>query len=138
MQGTKSILLEPVESERLTNAKIIWLSTVSKDLIPHLVPIWFVLNESKLFICTESKSVKIRNMQNNSNIAFSLEDGITPLVGVGKAIFIGKPDEKKNSSVIKQFKDKYDWNILQDEQYNNLVEIEINKLLFRQKKSDTK
>lgn len=136
MQGTKSILLEPVESERLTNAKIIWLSTVSKDLIPHLVPIWFVLNDSKLFICTESKSVKVRNMLNNPIVAFSLEDGIRPLAGVGKVIFIRKPDEKKDSTVIKKFKDKYDWNILQDEQYNNLIEIEIEKLLFRQKKSD--
>ena len=40
-------LLNAKDSERLTMAKILWLATVSPNSIPHLVPVWFVLNESK-------------------------------------------------------------------------------------------
>ena len=118
------------DQKRLSNAKIIWISTVSNNLIPHLVPVWFVMIDSKIYVCTEEKSVKVKNLKENSNLAFSLEDGINPLIGNGKAI-VRYPDKNKDSLLIKGFKEKYGWDITTDEQYDILLEIKITKLLFR-------
>ena len=123
-------LLNAKDSERLTMAKILWLATVSPNSIPHLVPVWFVLNESKLYICTSEKSEKFSHIKGNCNVAFALEDGISPVSGNGKVI-IRKPNEKNDILVIRKFKEKIDWNILTDKQYTILLEIEITKLLMR-------
>ena len=48
---------------RLLTEKNIWLATVRPDGRPHLVPIWFISLNEKVYICTEGKSVKIKNIQ---------------------------------------------------------------------------
>ena len=128
-------LLNLEETKRLEESKILWFTTVSKKSIPHMVPIWSVFHESKLYVCTEDSSIKIKHLKNNPHLAFSLEDGINPLSGQGKAL-IRLPDQNKDSLIIKKFKDKYDWDITIDKQYTTLLEIEITNILMRKKEKD--
>ena len=124
-------LLNSSDAERLTKEKNLWLSTVSSESIPHIVPIWFVLHESKLYICTGKHSIKAKHIRNNPNIAFALEHGINPVSGIGKCII--KDIKTINSSIITKFKEKYDWDITTDKDYTLLIEIEIEKMLLRKK-----
>ncbi|HLE28937.1 MAG TPA: pyridoxamine 5'-phosphate oxidase family protein, partial [Anaerolineales bacterium] len=60
---------------RLDSAQNVWVATVRPDGRPHLVPVWFVMDGGRWYICTAPDSVKARNLQTNSRIALALEDG---------------------------------------------------------------
>lgn len=123
-------VLNSQDSERLINSKILWISTVSKNLTPHLVPVWHVLDHSKIYICIGKHSVKFHNIKGNHNVASALEDGINPLAGTGRAVF-RNPNVDQDKVIIQKFKEKYDWDISTDKDYTMLVEIEISKLFMR-------
>lgn len=124
-------LLTSSDTERLIKEKNIWISTVSNESIPHLVPIWFVLHDSKLYICTSDQSKKAKHIKNNPKIAFALEDGINPVSGIGTCFIKNK--NTIDPLIIAKFKEKYDWDITTDNDYTLLVEIEIKRILMRKK-----
>ena len=105
---------------RLLTEKNIWLATVRADGRPHLVPIWFVWVNEKVYICTEGKSVKIKNIQANSRVSVALENGTQPAIAEGAARILQQPYP---IDVIAEFKHKYEWDITTDASYNVLVEI---------------
>ena len=51
-------ILTPEIIEKLEKQKNLWFSSVRVDGRPHLVPVWFVWYEGKIFIGTEPKSVR--------------------------------------------------------------------------------
>ncbi len=105
---------------RLLTEKNIWLATVRSDGRPHLVPIWFVWVNEKIYICTEEKSVKIKNLQGNPRASVALENGSQPAIAEGTARVLQRPYP---ADVIAEFKHKYEWDIATDASYNILVEI---------------
>lgn len=111
--------IDPQVEQRLTTERNIWLATVRSNGQPHLVPIWFVWHQQKIYICTESKSIKARNILGNPNVAASLEDGDKPIVLEGQA----KSIEKTEPTLIAAFQSKYNWDITTDTQYNQMIEI---------------
>ena len=116
--------IDPQVEQRLTTERNIWLATVRSDGRPHLVPVWFVWLDQKIFICTESKSLKARNILGNPNIAAALEDGDKPIVLEGLA----KPIEQAAPTLVAAFQSKYDWDITTDVQYNQMIEIEVKRI----------
>ncbi len=63
------------------------LVTVKKDGSPHVVPIWFTLDDTAvnadnasvdIIFTTGSKSVKARNIQRNSTVSVCVDDQIPP------------------------------------------------------------
>jgi nitroimidazol reductase NimA-like FMN-containing flavoprotein (pyridoxamine 5'-phosphate oxidase superfamily) len=107
---------------RLDTAPNIWLATVRSNGRPHLVPIWFVLDEERWYICTGKQSVKARNLLANPRVALALEDGTNAFVVEGAARAVAPSAE-----VIRKFKSKYDWDITADPPYDTVFEIEIEK-----------
>lgn len=107
-------------SKKLESQKIIWFGSVRPDGRPHLVPIWFVWLEDHLYVSTEPKSVKSRNLQTNQNVALALEDGAHPVICEGIAQIILPPwsDEIKTA-----FLNKYEWDLDKETQYNELIEV---------------
>ena len=112
--------LDPKVKQRLTTESNIWLATVRADYTPHLAPIWFVWIDGKVYVCTAASSVKARNMQANSSVTFALENGNAPVVLEGRARPIGSVPP----AVIDAFQRKYDWNIVTDTTYDQVIEIE--------------
>ncbi len=110
---------------RLLTDKNIWLSTVRPDGRPHLVPIWFVWQNERCYVCMQ-ESVKLRNMRANPGVVFALEDGNKPVIAEGVATLISPPFP---SDLALAFKDKYNWDITTDPGYNTVVEIEPKKWL---------
>lgn len=112
-------MFKPQDRARLENAHNLWLATVRPNHAPHLVPIWFVFAQEKIYLCTARDSVKARNISHNSRVAFSLEDGNDPLVVQGDAkILTAAP-----SAVRARFQEKYSWDIRRDPTYNCVIEI---------------
>lgn len=119
-----------VDYNRLSKEKNIWLASVRNNNKPHLIPIWFVLYNNHLFLCTISTSIKIKNISKNKYVIFSLENGDDPLIVEGEALVKYKP---YNNEIIQLYKDKYDWDIENDKEYDCLVEIIPERILFRKK-----
>lgn len=116
--------IDPQIDQRLTQERNIWLATVRSGGQPHLVPIWFVWHRQKVYICTGSKSIKAQNIIGNPQVALALEDGDKPIVIEGQAKSIGKADQ----ATIDEFQKKYDWNITTDQQYDQVIEIEVKRI----------
>ena len=118
--------LDPKVKHRLTTESNIWLATARPNGTPHLAPIWFVWVEGRVYVCTSADSVKARNLRTNPSVSFALENGNAPVVLEGRACFTSI--ESVPPAVIEAFQRKYDWNILTDNTYNQLIEIEPMKI----------
>ena len=118
--------ISQVVQERLERAPNIWVSTVRPDGRPHLVPVWFVWVEGRIYICIEPESRKGRNLDANPNITVALEDAAHPVICEGEGRFLPKPWPEP---VIVAFRDKYDWDISDGGRYSGLVEIAPRKWL---------
>src|SRR5712692_6328363 len=101
--------------ERLRTARNIWLATVRPNHAPHLIPIWFIAHDDKIYICTDPASVKVRNLKQNERVAVALEDGSAPLILEGTAHVLARADTP--AAVVTEFKTKYDWDISDGDQY---------------------
>ena len=106
-------------------ARNVWFATVRPDGRPHLVPVWYVLEGDRWYVCVQANSVKARNLLENQAVSLALEDGDHPLVVEGQARAI-----EKTASVAEKFKAKYDWDIMSDGQYNQLVEVSVSRRLL--------
>jgi hypothetical protein len=93
---------------RLLSDRNIWLATV------------------RIYICTESKSVKVRNIKANPRASAALEDGGKPMIAEGTAALLERPYP---DDVVAAFTDKYQWDISTDGSYNLLIEIAPEKWL---------
>ena len=79
--------------EFLKKQKILHLATLNNKDNPHVVPVWYLFNSKKLYIGTNSKTEKAKNVKNNSKVSFCVDVGInSPDIfgvmgqGVGKLI----------------------------------------------------
>ena len=106
-------------------ARNVWFATVRPDGRPHLVPIWFVIEGDRWYVCTQADSVKARNLKANSAVSLALEDGDHPFVVEGQARTI-----EKTASVAEKFKAKYSWDIMSDDQYTQLIEVTVSRRLL--------
>lgn len=116
----RPMTLDPQVERRLQTEQNLWLATVRPDGTPHLVPIWFVWVTGKIYLCTGADSVKVRNLLQNPHVTIALEDGNQPIVIEGLAQPIGTVPKP----VIAAFQKKFDWNISTDGEYNQVIEIE--------------
>lgn len=106
--------------ERLEKQRTIWFSSVRVDGRPHLAPVWFVWFEGKIYIGTDPKSVKRKNIQSNPRVTLALEDGTHPVICEGIARAVEQPWPER---LLAAFFSKYEWDLLKEQQYNLLVEI---------------
>ena len=79
--------------EFLKKQKVLRLSTIEKDKMPHIVPVWYVYSAKKIYIGTNTRTQKIKNIKKNKNVAFCVDVGmrspdIYGVLGQGKANLI--------------------------------------------------
>jgi hypothetical protein len=116
----------PEDLEKLTQAANIWFASVRSDGRPHLTPVWFVYDGLHLYVSIDPKGIKNRNLTTNPNVSLALEDGSHPLICEGQAALLHQP---YSPEILALFQKKYDWDIREDGQYNQLVEITPEKWL---------
>ena len=112
--------LTPQALEKLENQKVIWFGSVRPDGRPHLAPIWFVWHNNRIYVSTEPKSVKRRNIEKNRRVVLALEDGTNPLICEGTAQSLPAP---WSEDLVAAFMKKYEWDLHKEEQYNDVIEV---------------
>jgi PPOX class probable F420-dependent enzyme len=113
---------------QMQDAKNIWFASVRPDGRPHLVPIWFVWHEGKVWISTGVGSRKDKNIQQNPHVSVSLEDGTNPVVIEGEAR--QETDLTIRDQLAPLFMEKYEWDFRTDSEYGMLISVTPMKILF--------
>ena len=62
--------------EFLKTQKILRLSTIDKNNFPHITPVWYMFSGKKIYIGTDTKSQKIKNIQKNNHVSFCVDVGV--------------------------------------------------------------
>lgn len=113
---------------RLEAAPNIWLATVRPNGRPHLIPIWFVWLDGKVWISTGDGSRKHLNIRHNPHVSVSLEDGTNPLVLEGTAR--EETDPAVRDQLAPHFLKKYEWDFRKDDEYGMLISVTPLKMLL--------
>ncbi len=79
--------------EFLKSQKVLRLATIGNDSSPHIVPVWYLYSSKKIYIGTNTRTQKVRNLKKNKRIAFCIDVGINApnifgVNGKGKANLI--------------------------------------------------
>lgn len=83
--------------EQLKNAKYITLETYKKNNQPVRTPVWFVQNNSKLYVITREKTGKVKRLRNNPHLKLATCTFLgKPTSGLisGTAIFVSMDETK--------------------------------------------
>ena len=62
--------------EFLKTQKILRLSTIDKNDFPHITPVWYMFSGKKIYIGTDTKSQKIKNLEKNNHVSFCVDVGV--------------------------------------------------------------
>ena len=62
--------------EFLKIQKILRLSTIDKNNFPHITPVWYMFNDEKIYIGTNTKNQKIKNIEKNNHVSFCVDVGV--------------------------------------------------------------
>jgi nitroimidazol reductase NimA-like FMN-containing flavoprotein (pyridoxamine 5'-phosphate oxidase superfamily) len=71
--------------ERLLRSHDFWLATVTPEGAPHLMPVWAIWREGRLWFSSSNGSRKARNLGAESRCVVSTEDPLEPVVVHGRA-----------------------------------------------------
>ena len=79
--------------EFLRKEKILRLATIDKDSTPHIVPVWYLYNGKKIYIGTNTKTEKAKNVKSHKKVSFCVDVGINApdifgVMGKGNAVLI--------------------------------------------------
>ncbi len=72
------------------------IGTAMKNGRPHVTPIWYMLEEGKLFINTTTDRVKFRNIRRDPRVSFLVDDGYPYLMIMGRARIASERDALKD------------------------------------------
>lgn len=82
-----------MNSKFLKTQKILRLATIDSSGNPHIVPVWYMYKDNKIYIGTNTRTRKTKNIKKNSKVAFCVDIGINApnivgIMGTGKAKMI--------------------------------------------------
>jgi len=60
---------------------------------PHVVPVFFTYNDGKVYIQTDRKSIKVKNLLRNNNVAIAVYNGEEAVIIRGKGQIIDDDNE---------------------------------------------
>jgi nitroimidazol reductase NimA-like FMN-containing flavoprotein (pyridoxamine 5'-phosphate oxidase superfamily) len=89
------------QDDFLKTSKVLHLATIDSNHSPHIVPVWYIYTAKKFYIGTNSKTKKVKNLQNNNHTSFCVDKGINApniygVMGQGKAnVILDKIKVKK-------------------------------------------
>jgi PPOX class probable F420-dependent enzyme len=72
------------------------IATVGADGGPHVVPVWFTVDDRDLMFSTSSHSVKARNLVRDPRVGVAVDDETPPFAFVsitGRAVLVERPDD---------------------------------------------
>jgi general stress protein 26 len=64
------------QTEFLKKEKILHLATIGDKNMPHIVPVWYIYYSKKIYIGTNTRTQKIKNIKINKKVSFCVDVGI--------------------------------------------------------------
>ncbi|MDE1764177.1 MAG: pyridoxamine 5'-phosphate oxidase family protein [Thaumarchaeota archaeon] len=73
--------------------KILRIATINNKGTPHIVPVWYSYIKNRLYIGTNTRTAKARNIRHNPKVSFCIDAGINSpdifgVMGIGRAKLI--------------------------------------------------
>ena len=69
--------------EFLKTQKVLHLTTIGSNKTPHIVPVWYMYSSKKIYIGTNTRTQKAKNVKKNNKVAFCVDVGVnSPIYGV--------------------------------------------------------
>ena len=62
--------------EFLKKQKILHLATIDKTGTPHIVPVWYMYSTNKIYIGTNTKTEKAKNIKTSKKVSFCVDVGV--------------------------------------------------------------
>jgi len=62
--------------EFLKKEKILHLATIDEKNSPHIVPVWYLYSSKKIYVGTNTKTQKAKNIKNHKKISFCVDVGV--------------------------------------------------------------
>ncbi|MCV0399568.1 MAG: pyridoxamine 5'-phosphate oxidase family protein [Nitrosarchaeum sp.] len=60
----------------LKSQKILRLATIGNDKTPHIVPVWYLYSSKKIYVGTNTKTRKAKNVKKNKHVSFCVDVGV--------------------------------------------------------------
>ena len=60
----------------LKKEKILHLATIDEKNNPHIVPVWYLYSSKKIYIGTNTKTQKAKNIKNHKKVSFCVDVGV--------------------------------------------------------------
>ena len=76
---------------RVAAARTYWLGTTTPSGAPHAVPVWGAVVDQVLYLYSERRTVKARNLAADPRVVVHLESGEDVLIVRGTATDVGAP-----------------------------------------------
>lgn len=105
----KGILPWSWAEERLADNRNYYIATVRPDGRPHVMPVWGVWLDNRLFFSTGVDSRKHRNLAANPQCVITTEDATEPVIVEGSAAILTERAALKRFGAA--YKKKYHWNM---------------------------
>ena len=68
------VLQQDGPTQRLAGESVAWLTTVSPEGQPQSSPVWFIWDGTSLWLRSQARAGKVRNIEANPRVAFHLAD----------------------------------------------------------------
>ena len=87
--------------EFLKSQKILRLATIGKNKAPHIVPVWYRYSTKKIYIGTNTRTQKAKNVRKNKHVSFCIDIGVNApniygVMGQGEAKLILEKNKVKS------------------------------------------
>ena len=72
--GTKNQMSK--QTEFLKNQKILHLGTIDDKNSPHIVPVWYLYSAKKIYVGTNTRTQKAKNIKLHKKVSFCVDVGV--------------------------------------------------------------
>ncbi len=62
--------------EFLKSQKVLRLATIGKNKTPHIAPVWYLYSGKKIYIGTNTSTIKAKNVKTNKRASFCVDVGV--------------------------------------------------------------
>ena len=60
----------------LKKEKILHLATIDEKNSPHIIPVWYLYSSKKIYIGTNTRTQKVKNIKNHKKVSFCVDVGV--------------------------------------------------------------
>ena len=64
------------QTEFLKKEKILHLATIDEKNSPHIVPVWYLYSAKKIYVGTNTRTQKVKNIKVHKKVSFCVDVGV--------------------------------------------------------------